>query len=149
MLESYTVRLLQVISFTGGQGPQGYTQLSASFFAQARALADASNVLPYFAGTGMSVARCYPDLILSDAHFNPGQTVGLLLVVLLVGLVAALFVPRLPLSVPRRGFELYSWMAAFHGDELVGAKDQIGIVKKMELKDIEQRVGDLKFRYVL
>jgi hypothetical protein len=62
---------------------------------------------------------------------------------------ASLFVPKLPLSVPRRGFELYSWVAAFHGDELVGAKNSIGIEKKMELKDIEQQIGDLKIRYVL
>ena len=112
-------------------------------------MADASNVLPYFAGTGTTVARSYPDLILSNAKVNAGQTAGLIAVVLFLGLVASLFIPKLPLSVPRRGFELYSWMATFQGNELVGARDRIGIAKNMELDDIEQQVGDLKFRYVI
>ena len=48
---------LQLISFTGGDGFTGYTELSEVYYAKARALADAGNVLPYFAGSGLTVAR--------------------------------------------------------------------------------------------
>ena len=71
-------------------------------------------------------------------------------VVLALGFIAAFFVPKLPLNVPRRGFSLYSWIAAFYGDELVGepSGEEGGIAHKMELTDIERRMGDLRFRYV-
>lgn len=136
----------QVISFTGGSGPKGYIELSPEYFAKARALADASNILPYFAGTGDALARCYPDRVLSSAHINPIQMAIALLSVLFVGIIAGMFVPRLPLSVPRRGFELYSWLAAFHADELVGERTS-GISRHMELEEIEGQLGELKFRY--
>lgn len=71
-----------------------------------------------------------------------------LLLVLFLGLVAALFVPKLPLDVPHRGFELYSWMAAFHADELVGEQPNSGITRNMPLGDIADQMGDLRFRYV-
>ena len=51
-------------------------------------------------------------------------------VVLLVGLFAGLFVPRLPLGMPRRGFELYTWMAAFQAGEWVGESTEDGGEKK-------------------
>lgn len=69
--------------------------------------------------------------------------------VLVLGVVAGLFVPRLPMSVPRRGFELYSWMAAFYSKELI--IDQVdqteSMVKRLELQDIQTHMGDLRFRY--
>ncbi|KAJ7929139.1 hypothetical protein B0H13DRAFT_2248169 [Mycena leptocephala] len=138
-----------LVSFTGGQGPKGYLELSASYFAQARGMADASNVLTYFAGSGQSVARCYTDSVLAKTKINTFDTVIVIAAVLILGLCAGLFVPRLPMSVPRRGFELYSWMAAFYSHELV--LDQIdqseGMVKRMELQDIQTHLGDLRFRY--
>jgi hypothetical protein len=66
---------------------------------------------------------------------------------LTLGLLAGLFVPKLPLDVPHRGFELYSWMAAFHVDELVGTEGDMGITRNMELREIADRQGELKFRY--
>jgi hypothetical protein len=112
-------------------------------------MADASNVLTYFAGSGQSVARCYTDSVLAKTKINTFDTVIVIAAVLILGLCAGLFVPRLPMSVPRRGFELYSWMAAFYSHELV--LDQIdqseGMVKRMELQDIQTHLGDLRFRY--
>ncbi|KAF7330818.1 hypothetical protein MVEN_02421000 [Mycena venus] len=137
-----------LVSFTGGQGPKGYLELSASNFEQARALADASNVLTYFAGSGQTVARCYTDDVLAETKINNFQAVIVIVTILILGLAAGLFVPRLPMSVPRRGFELYSWMAVLYSHELV--LDQIdhdGLAKRMELRDIENRLGDLRFRY--
>ncbi|KAJ6567347.1 hypothetical protein DFH09DRAFT_457648 [Mycena vulgaris] len=147
--DAYYVPSPTLVSFTGGQGPQGYLELSASYFAQARAMADASNVLSYFAGSGQTVARCYTDSVLSETKINTLDAVIVIATVLVLGLIAGLFVPKLPMSVPRRGFELYSWMAAFYSNELV--LDQIdqseGMVKHLELQDIEKHMGDLKFRY--
>ncbi|RDB19547.1 hypothetical protein Hypma_013386 [Hypsizygus marmoreus] len=137
-----------VISYTDGSGPLGYTELSETFFAQARGLADASNILPYFSGTGKLLARRYPDRVLSSASVNPLYMSIYLLLVLIFGLLAGFFVPKLPLNVPHRGFEVYSWMAAFHADELVGERRNVGIARNMELDDIEHQMGELRFRYV-
>jgi hypothetical protein len=139
---------LQLIAYTDGLGARGYTELSESFFAQARNLADATNILPYLVGSGDTVARCYPNRVLSSAYINPVHMSIYLLLVLLLGLLAGLFVPKLPLDVPHRGFELYSWMAAFHADELVGDQRNLGISRNMSLHDIADQMGDLRFRYV-
>ncbi|TFK74366.1 hypothetical protein BDN72DRAFT_833278 [Pluteus cervinus] len=137
-----------IVSFTGGQGPVGYTELSPDFFGQARALADASNMLPYFAGSGLTVARVYPDKIIATAAVRNIEMIAVLVFVLLLGVMAGLFVPKLPLSVPRRGFEVFSWMAAFQADELLGERPDAGLARNMELNDIQERVGELRFRYV-
>ncbi|KAJ7290676.1 hypothetical protein C8J57DRAFT_1276271 [Mycena rebaudengoi] len=141
-----------LVSFTGGQGPQGYLELSAAFFGQARAMADASNVLPYFAGSGRTLARSYADDILSVTELKTRDAIMVIVVVFMLGLSAGLFVPRLPLDVPRRGFELYSWIAAFYSRELVideiDLSDERGtMTKNLELSDIRRRMGDYKFRY--
>ncbi|KAG6901638.1 hypothetical protein C0995_009739 [Termitomyces sp. Mi166 len=137
-----------VVSYTDGEGPLGYTELSAPYFAQARGLADASNILPYFAGTGEILARRYQDLVLSNTSINPlymGVYLGL---IFLLGILAGFFVPKLPLDVPHRGFEVYSWIAAFHADELMEIGGTPAIEKNLELHEIAQQVGDIKFRYV-
>ncbi|KAF9464261.1 hypothetical protein BDZ94DRAFT_1216732 [Collybia nuda] len=146
--DSWYVPSPTVVGYTDGDGPMGYTELSASRFAHARSMADASNLLPYLAGSGDLVARCYPDRVLSSAHIHPLQMSIYLLLVLTLGLLAVFFVPKLPLDIPHRGFELYSWMAAFHADELVGEGRHSGITRNMELDEIAYQMGDLRFRYV-
>ena len=117
------------------------------YYAKARALADANNVLPYFAGSGLVVARSYGDQVVTSAAINSIFMCTTILAVYLMGLISALFVPRLPLDVPRRGFDLYSWLSAFYGHELV-AERPAGISKDMDLRDIKDRTRELKFRYV-
>lgn len=137
-----------MVFFTEGQGPLGYRELSAPYFAQARGLADASNILPYFAGTGDILTRRYQDLVLSSTSINPiymGTYLGLILI---LGVIAGFFVPKLPLNVPHRGFEVYSWIAAFHADELMEIGGTSGIGKNLELHEIAQQAGDIKFRYM-
>ncbi|KAK7061328.1 hypothetical protein R3P38DRAFT_3489065, partial [Favolaschia claudopus] len=138
-----------LVSYTGGEGPRGYRELSAYFFEQSRGMADASNVLTYFAGSGQAVARVYPDSVLAESRINNFEAAIVIAAIFVLGLVAGLFVPRLPMAVPRRGFELYSWMAAFYGREL--ELDQVdetdGLKKRVELSDIENRLGELRFRY--
>jgi hypothetical protein len=138
---------LQIISFTSGSGVSGYTELSETLFAQARGVADATNLLPYFVGSGDTLARLYPDSVISDASFNPVYVSLYLLGMWILGLLGGLFVPKLPLNVPHRGFELYSWMAAFQADELVGTEGNMGITRNMELHEIAERLGELRFRY--
>ena len=136
----------QLISFTSGNGPYGYTALSEVYYAKARALADAGNVLPYFAGSGLVVARSYQDQVVTSPVINVIPACMTILAVLLMGLVSALFIPRLPLDVPRRGFDLYSWLSAFYAHELVPEYPP-AINKDMDLKDIIDHTSDLKFRY--
>lgn len=136
-----------LISFTDGDGPFGYTELSEVYYAKARALADASNVLPYFAGSGLTVARRYQDQVVTTAVISTLIMVSIMFTVFLMGLISALFVPRLPLDTPRRGFDLYSWFSAFYARELI-AEYPAGISKNMELRDIIDHTAELKFRYV-
>ncbi|KAF9004740.1 hypothetical protein BDQ17DRAFT_1354599 [Cyathus striatus] len=147
--DSYYVPSPTILSYCdAGEGATGYTVLSEDLFATSRAMADASNVLPYFVGSGDSLARRYSDRVLSTADIEPVQMIVVLIIVLFMGVLAALFVPKLPLAVPRRGFELYSWMAAFYADELVGERPAIGMGRNMEIQEITELVGNLKFRYV-
>ena len=113
-------------------------------FAQARAQADATNVLPYFAGSADTLARQYPDLVLAYASIRVRYMVGLLITVLGVGIIAGLFVPALPFQVPHRGFDIYSWLAAFRANELTHIN---GITKLMKTKDIKKRMGNSKISY--
>jgi hypothetical protein len=85
-----------------------------------------------------------------------------LVILFILGFMAALFVPRLPMNAPRRGFELYSWIAAFYADELVGVgkggaipSEQmqggaggLPIGRRMAIEEIEQHIGDVRFRYI-
>lgn len=69
--------------------------------------------------------------------------------IFVIGLLAGLFVPKLPLGVPRRGFDIYTWIAVFHGDEMEGDRDwrERRDQKNMDLRDIEKNMGDVRFRY--
>ena len=136
-----------MISFTGGEGAFGYTALSEVYYAKARALADASNVLPYFAGSGLILARCYPDQVVTSASISTPLMASTMSVVFVTGLISALFVPRLPLDIARRGFDLYSWFSVFNAHELV-AEHPGRISRNMELRDIKDHTAELKFRYV-
>ena len=117
------------------------------YYAKSRALADAGNVLPYFAGSGLVVARSYQDQVVTSPVIANIPMCMTILAVLLMGLISALFVPRLPLDVPRRGFDLYSWLSAFYVRELV-AEPAVGISKDMDLRDIKDHTSELRFRYV-
>ncbi|KAK0476207.1 hypothetical protein IW261DRAFT_1402216 [Armillaria novae-zelandiae] len=138
---------LQLISFTNGSGPYGYTELSGKLFAQARARADATNVLPYFAGSADTLARQYPDRVLAYAEIHTLYMVSLLIAVLCVGVTTGLFIPTLPFHVPRRGFDIYSWLAAFRANELIVDTDTKSIQKGMETKEMAKLMGDSRISY--
>ena len=137
----------QLLSFTDGNGPLGYTELSEVYYANARAFADTSNALSYFVSSGLIVTRRYDDQVVTSVVINNVFMYMTILATFLMGLISALFVPRLPLDVPRRDFDLYSWLLAFHAQELV-AEHPTGISKDMDLRDIVDYTSELKFRHV-
>ncbi|KAF9033113.1 hypothetical protein BJ165DRAFT_758466 [Panaeolus papilionaceus] len=144
--DSFYVPSPSLVSFTNGSGPFGYTEFSADLYATARSLSDASNVLPYLAGSGQLVARRYQDRVVAIAslrNFDLSMALGL---VFMTGLLCTIAVPRLPLGVPKRGFNLYSWILAFHAKEVeVEGGEQI--VRGMHLDELEEYAGDAILRY--
>lgn len=63
-----------------------------------------------------------------------------MLVALVLGILGAFFVPKLPNSVPRRNFDAYSWLAMLDG---------VGNVRKMELDELEESLKDYHLNYPL
>ena len=137
------------VSFTGNVGPEGYTELSPESYADVRGKADASNVLPFLSGTRPIVARAYQDAVLASASFQPGVLVGVLGGVLLLGALAGLFVPALPFDIPRRGFGLFSWVAALQGQELGGELTQNTINRHMDLNELEKTLGEKRVHFIV
>ncbi|EKM82111.1 hypothetical protein AGABI1DRAFT_70724 [Agaricus bisporus var. burnettii JB137-S8] len=144
------------IECTDGKGAFNYTSLSAPLFERFKARADATHLLPYMVGSGKIAVRSYPDRVLAFSTILNIPLIAILISFLALGVFAALFVPRLPKNMPRRGFDLYSWLAAFYADELViagkpggnGGLPVLPIGRKMDVEDIEQHIGEVRFRYV-
>jgi len=137
------------VSFTGNVGPEGYTELSAQFYADVRGKIDASNVLPYLSGTRPIVVRAYKDEVLASAFFKPGILCGVLGIALLLGALAGLFVPALPFDIPRRGFGLFSWVAVLHGNELGGEFWKDKVDRHMDLDELEKTVGEERVHFII
>ena len=91
----------------------GYTELSPDRFAMVRARIGAANTLPYFAGSGPVVAQSYADETLAYTTFKQWQLISLPIIVWILGVIGELFVPTLPLNIPRREYGIYSWLALF------------------------------------
>ena len=66
---------------------------------------------------------------------------------LIAGLVAGFCTPRLPMRVPRRDFGLYSWLAAMHGDALLHELGNGHVHRGMDIRAVEEKLGDFKARY--
>ena len=73
-------------------------------------------MLPYLAGSGPVVAQSYGDQTLAYVTYKQWQLIGLPALVLVLGIVGELFVPTLPLNIPRRGFGVYSWLALLQSE---------------------------------
>ncbi|KAJ3518028.1 hypothetical protein NLJ89_g122 [Agrocybe chaxingu] len=83
-LEIFEPWVLELISFTNGEGPYGYTSLSPELYAKTRAEMDVGTMLPYFAGSGSSVAWQFPDREISSTSVA-NLHLGLMIAVLLLG----------------------------------------------------------------
>jgi len=104
---------LQAVSFTNGTEIEGYTELSTDRLAIIHARLGAANALPYLVGSGPLVAQSYADEALAFTTYRRWQLVALLVLIWALGTIGGLFVPKLPLNIPRREFGLYSWLALF------------------------------------
>jgi len=65
----------------------------------------------------------------------------------LLGVIAAFFLPTLPLDVPRRGFGLFSWIAALQGQELMSDVTKHGVKRLEELEELEKTLGEKRVRF--
>ncbi|KAF9464264.1 hypothetical protein BDZ94DRAFT_1256702 [Collybia nuda] len=104
-------------------------------------------MLPYLVGSRDAIARCYPDRALTSAHMSNLPISMYFLFIMVLGLIAGFFVPRLPLGIPRRDFELCARIVAFQADGLIGDGGDLCIVQNMELGVIANQIGDLRFQY--
>jgi hypothetical protein len=120
-----------------------------SIYADVRGKADASNVLPFLSGTRPIVVRAYKDVVLASASFQPGILGGVLGGALLLGALAGFFVPALPFDIPRRGFGLFSWVAALQGQELGGELGRMNINRHMDLDELEKTLGEKRVHFVI
>jgi hypothetical protein len=102
--------------------------------------------LPYFAGSGDTLTRQYGDRVIANAELLRWQMLALLGVVLVMGLISGMCIPKLPGGMAKRGFDVYSWVAAFQGDELIMDKGQLGISRTMDIQEIRRRIGEVRFR---
>ncbi|CAE6459739.1 unnamed protein product [Rhizoctonia solani] len=134
-----------VVSFTNGTGPLGYTRLDPDRVANAIAKSDSQHLLPYLAGTQPVLARSYPDKTVAYIRISKLWLGVSLLVMLLLGYIVAIFVPRLPLGLPRRDFGVYSWLAAIEGDAILAIPAGVGRYEHLE--ELQKRGAETKVRY--
>jgi len=99
--------------FTDGTETEGYTELSPDRLAIIRARLGAANTLPFLVGSGQLVAQSYPDETLAYSTYKLWQLVALPILIWTLGIIGEMFVPKLPLNIPRREFGVYSWLALF------------------------------------
>ncbi|TFK28706.1 hypothetical protein FA15DRAFT_665147 [Coprinopsis marcescibilis] len=127
--------------------PLGYTRLSPAKYAELKGAFDAANVASHLHGSERVVARWYPDAIRATSGIYYSIFAPIVGVAFFVGAVTAFCIPTLPANAPRRGFDLYSWVAALNARELLGTR--MGrIQRQMELEAIEQVLVDSRIRYV-
>ncbi|KAG9123575.1 hypothetical protein FRC07_014680 [Ceratobasidium sp. 392] len=134
-----------LISFSDGSNAYGYTKLDPVRTAATIAKADSQNLLPYLAGSQPVVARVYPDMTIAYVRVSKLWLGVMLLSILLLGYVLAIFVPRLPLGLPRRDFGIFSWLAAIEGDAILGIPSGVGRYEHLE--ELKRRGKHVKVRY--
>ncbi|KDQ12525.1 hypothetical protein BOTBODRAFT_34491 [Botryobasidium botryosum FD-172 SS1] len=122
-----------VLSLSDGAfgGPSSYTQLSAPHVAQALAVSDATNLLPFLVGSQPIIAHTYRNTDLASAYAHALPLAIALLIFALMGLPPTFLVPRLPYARPRRDFSLFSWLAVMEDDELLGRVRRMGRLEEL------------------
>ena len=64
-------------------------------------------------GSAPIVAQAYADETLAYVTYEQWELISLPILVLILGIVGELFVPTLPLNIPRRAFGVYSWLTLY------------------------------------
>lgn len=116
----------------------------------------AAYTLPYLAGSKQIVGRKYGDMVVATVTFLPLDAFIAIGAVALSGIVAGLFIPRLPNGVPRRGFDLLTWLTALFADGLAEQlppdfteKRRGYAEEKDDIDEVRELVGDLRLRFPL
>ncbi|QRV94671.1 transmembrane protein [Ceratobasidium sp. AG-Ba] len=111
-----------VVAFGGGMAPTEYTRLSPVNIARILSDSDSQHLtqLPYLVGTQPIIAYVFPDKTVAYTHVYITWLVVTLGSVLFAGIVASLFVPRLPLGVSHKDIGVSSWLAAIEGKSFSG-----------------------------
>ncbi|QRW13001.1 exonuclease [Ceratobasidium sp. AG-Ba] len=104
-----------------------------------------NRMLPYLAGSQPIVARYYSDKTVAYVSVSMFWLGILLFNMLLLGYVVTIFVPRLPLGLPRRDFGVFSWLAAIEGDAILSIPTGVGRYEHLE--ELKRRGRDIKVRY--
>ncbi|KAJ1308925.1 hypothetical protein OPQ81_004610 [Rhizoctonia solani] len=136
-----------VVSFTGNSGPGDYTKLVAAELQDVLGDVDCQHLLPYLVGSQSIVAHVYPDKTLAYTKVYLVWLIVSLIVVLVLGFIVAIFVPRLPLGLPRRDFGVFSWIAAIEGDSLVNLPVEVGRYERLE--DLERKAKNVPVKYAV
>lgn len=110
--------------------------------------ADAVQLLPYLVGSQKLTALIYPDRVSAFCNVDWLILTITISVALGLGFVAAFFIPRLPLGLPRRDFGLFSWIA--EGDRLLDpTKAKKGFMEQREdLEEVKEKIGSRRIRVV-
>ncbi|KDQ10056.1 hypothetical protein BOTBODRAFT_178430 [Botryobasidium botryosum FD-172 SS1] len=132
-----------VVSFTSGSGPSGYTQLDPAYVASTLGEADASNLLPYLVGSGLILAHEFPNTSTAWTEVHLEFLVLFTAVVLVAGILAGVFVPTLPLGLPRRDLSPVT-LATLRADGLPWRTDPGW--EDEELVELDERFGGAKLR---
>ncbi|KDQ10054.1 hypothetical protein BOTBODRAFT_500583 [Botryobasidium botryosum FD-172 SS1] len=133
------------VSFTNGTGPEGYTKLDPARVANVLAESDASNLLPYLVGTEPILAHQYLDRTVAYTQIDPWILLAFIGIVLVFGVLGTMFVPTLPLGLPRRNFGTASFVM-LRGEGLPPRKVDASWEGE-ELEDLEQRLGNSRLRF--
>ncbi|KAG9078966.1 hypothetical protein FRC06_008026 [Ceratobasidium sp. 370] len=134
-----------VVSFAGGTEPDGYSYIKSAELEDVLGDVDSQHLLPYLVGSQAIVGHLYPDKTVAYVKVFIVWLIVALLVVLTLGFVVAIFVPRLPLGLPRRDFGVFSWLAAIEGDSLVNLPMGIGRLERLE--ELQRKAKDVPVRY--
>ncbi|KDQ11376.1 hypothetical protein BOTBODRAFT_459445 [Botryobasidium botryosum FD-172 SS1] len=141
-----------LVDFTGNNGtngPAAYTKLSPSSMETMIGGWDSSQALPYLIGTGYVTAQVRQDRIIAAGQVNQlylGLVLGL---ILLLGFIADVCIPRLPDGVPLRDFSMFSAISiarpALHKLDLKKSENP-GMESElhMPLEDLKEHIGVVK-----
>ncbi|KDQ10132.1 hypothetical protein BOTBODRAFT_502234 [Botryobasidium botryosum FD-172 SS1] len=135
-----------LVDFTGGSGAYGYTQLSPSHLASVIGAWDSARALPYLVGSAQVLAHAYEDIVLSIGSVHLIFLGAILAGTLVIGLAAAMFVPRLPMGVPRRDFGVFSSISIAHR-ALQKLDESQRSNSPLELNEIKERIGHVEIQY--
>lgn len=99
-------------------------------------------------GSQKLTALIYPDRVSAFCEVDWLILTIAISVALGLGFIAAFFIPKLPLGLPRRDFGLFSWIA--EGEMLMdsGRAGKTYMGDREQLEELREKIGSRKIRLV-